>query len=395
MNISANPRRFSRVTFLAAVMAAALALTACGKGENAEAAAKPEGKEEAGHADGQLKLSAEEANRAGIRVEPITPQRLSSSIVVTASIQAVEDRVARISPRTEARIISAPAKLGDRVRAGQVLATLDSVAVGEAHASLVQAQSELRIAEADLRRAETLVKDEIIPRKEFLRAQSEREKAAAAVRAGSDRLRLLGGNTAVGRGVSGFTVVAPFAGTVIEKKATIGELANPSTPMFTIADLSQVWIVADLPEAALSKVQVGAAARVTVPSYPNQMFGGRVNYLGAVLNKESRTVAARIVVPNQDGRLKPDMFATATIEVTGDQRDVMSLPDAAVVIMQGQPSVFVLENGQYVVRPVQPGERAGGRTTITAGLRPGEQVVTAGAYDLKARKLKSQIGDAH
>lgn len=395
MKISAHLSRPTRLTLLAATMAAALALTACGKEDKAEAAAKPEAKEEAGHAEGPLKLSAEEASRAGVKAEPVSPQQLSSSIVVTATIQPDQDRVARVSPRTEARILSAPAKLGDRVRAGQVLATLDSVAVGEAYAALVQAQSELRIAETDLRRADALAKDEIIPRKDLLRAQSEREKAAAAVRAATDRLRLLGGNTDVGRGVSGFTVVAPFAGTVIEKKATIGELASPSAPMFTVADLNQVWIVADLPEAALAKVRVGAMARVSVPSYPDQLFGGRVSYIGASLNKESRTVAARIVVPNQDGRLKPDMFATATIEVTGDQREVVSLPDAAVVIMQGQPSVFVFEKGAYVQRQVQTGERAGGRTEITAGLRPGEQVVTAGAYELKARKQKSQLGEGH
>jgi cobalt-zinc-cadmium efflux system membrane fusion protein len=395
MKTSANGRRAVRLTLLTAAMAAMLTLSACGKDEKAEAAAKPEAKEAAGHAEGPLKLSAEEASRAGVKAEPISPQKLSSSIVVTATIQPDQDRVARVSPRTEARIISAPAKLGDRVKEGQLLATLDSVAVGEAHSALVQAQSELRIAETDLRRAEALAKDEIIPRKDLLRAQSEREKAAAAVRSASDRLRLLGGNASVTRGVSGFTVVAPFAGMVIEKKATIGELASPSAPMFTIADMSQVWIVADLPEAALSKVQVGAMARVSVPSYPNQTFGGRVSYIGASLNKESRTVAARIVAPNQDGRLKPDMFATATIDVAGDQREIMSLPDAAVVIMQGQPSVFVFEKDAYVQRQVQTGERAGGRTEITAGLRPGEQVVTAGAYELKARKQKSQLGEGH
>lgn len=394
MKISEHLRRATRLTLLTAAMTATLALTACGKEDKAEAA-KPEAKEEAGHSEGPLKLSAEEANRAGVKAEPVNPQKLSSSIVVTATIQPDQDRVARVSPRTEARILSAPAKLGDRVRAGQILATLDSVAVGEASAAYVQAQSELRIAEADLRRAEALAKDEIIPRKELLRAQSEREKSAAAVRAAADRVRLLGGNTNVGGGVSGFTVVAPFAGTVIEKKATIGELASPSAPMFTVADLNQVWIVADLPEAALAKVRVGAMARVSVPSYPDQLFGGRVSYIGAALNKESRTVAARIVVPNQDGRLKPDMFATATIEVTGDLREVMSLPDAAVVIMQGQPSVFVFEKGAYVQRQVQTGERAGGRTEITSGLRPGEQVVTAGAYELKARKQKSQLGEGH
>lgn len=394
--------RPARKKVVIAALAVALLAAAAGvamKGQSGAASSKEEHAEEGekGHnEDQELTLTSEEAARAGVKVEAIQPQKLTASLVVTASIQADQDRVARVAPRTGARIISAPAKLGDRVRAGQVLATLDSVEVGEAYANLVQAQSELRIAEADLRRAETLVKDEIIPRKDYLRAQSEREKAAASVRATTDKLRMLGGNPgASGRGVSGFAVIAPFAGSIIEKKATIGELASPSESMFTVADLSRVWIVADLPESALAQVRIGAQAKVAVPSYPDQLFGGRVSHIGAAVNKETRTVAARIEVPNADGRLKPDMFATATIDVGTEGREVLSLPDPAIVMMQGQPTVFVYEQGAYVPRAVQPGERSGGRTTVAAGLKPGEQVVTAGAYELKARKQKSQLGHGH
>lgn len=391
MNTSKKPR----LAAVSLAVALILSVTACGKNDNKAEAKAATGKE-AGHAEGDaVKLSAEEASRAGVKAEPLNAQKLASTIVLTATIQADQDRVARVAPRTEGRITSAPAKLGDRVRAGETLAVLDSVSVGEAYAALSQAQSELRIAEADFERAQALVADEIIPRKDFLRAQSERDKAAANVRAASGKLRLLGANPTAAGGVSRFAVAAPFAGTIIEKKATLGDLATPSAPLFTIADLSRVWIVADLPEAALAKVRVGAMARVTVPSYANDLFGGRVSYIGAALNKESRTVAARIEVPNTDGRLKPDMFATATIEVSGDNRDIMSLPDAAVVIMDGQPTIFVLENSGYVARKVQTGERMGGRTEITAGVKPGEQVVTAGTYELKARKQKSQLGEGH
>lgn len=120
--------------------------------------------------------------------------------------------------------------------------------------------------------------------------------------------------------------------------------------MFTVADLSRVWIQADLPEAALAKVQLGAKAKVNVPAYPSDTFDGQVGYIGAALSKDTRTVAARIEVVNADGRLKPEMFATATIEVTGDKRDVIALPDAAIVLMQGQPTVFVFFTGE---RPTQ------------------------------------------
>ncbi|MGH6625608.1 MAG: efflux RND transporter periplasmic adaptor subunit, partial [Burkholderiaceae bacterium] len=209
-------------------------------------------------------------------------------------------------------------------------------------------------------------------------------------------LRLLGGSrSAGGGGVSGFAVTAPFGGTVIEKKATLGDLAGTSEPIFTIADLSRVWIQADLPEAALAKVRVGANAKVSVDAYPGVTFDGRVTYIGAAVAKDTRTVAARIEVGNADGRLKPEMFATATIEAAGDKREVISLPDAAIVLMQGQPTVFVFEQGAYEMRVVEPGERTGGRTVLKAGIKAGEQVVTAGAFALKARKLKSQLGHGH
>ena len=375
-----------------------LALAGCGGGAKDDHAG--EKKEEHSEAETELTLTSEEAARAGVKVEEVKPQALRETLTVTATIRPDADRLAHVAARIEGRITSVPAKLGDRVRAGQTLALLDSVAVGEAHAAWVEAQANLGIAEADYQRAEALNAEEISPRKDYLRAKADRDKAAAALRAAADRLRLLGGApNASGAGVSAFAVTAPFAGTVIEKKATLGELASPSEPMFTVADLSQVWILADLPESALAKVRTGAGAKVSVSAYPGETFAGRVDLIGAALDKDSRTVAARIVVPNTDGRLKPEMFATATIEVTSgtgaERREVLSLPDAAIVMMQGQPTVFVYEQGAYEMRVVEPGERSGGRTVVKAGLKNGEQVVTEGAYALKARKLKSQLGHGH
>jgi cobalt-zinc-cadmium efflux system membrane fusion protein len=406
---AARPKRpVGLATNVALALALALSLAACGKGgakdehaaegdkHAAHAGEKKEGKE--GHAEGaeELTLTAEEAERAGVKVEAIKSESLGETLQVTATIRPDQDRLARVAPRIEGRILSAPAKLGDRVRAGQTLATLDSVDVAEAHATWVQSQTELRIAEADFKRAESLNAEEIIPRKDFLRAQADRDKAAAAVRNAADRLRLLGGaQAASGSAVAGFAVTAPFAGTVIEKKVTLGELGSPGEPMFTIADLSRVWIQADLPEAALAKVRMGANAKVTVTAYPGETFSGRVGHIGAMLDKETRTIAARIEVANADGRLKPEMFATATIEAGGDKREVIALPDAAIVLLEGQPTVFVYEQGAYEARQVDPGERVGGRTVLKSGVKAGDQVVTSGAYALKARKLKSQLGHGH
>ena len=319
---------------------------------------------------------------------------------MTATIRPNQDRIARIAPRVEGRVASVLANLGDTVRGGQTVATLDSLSVGEASSALLQAQSTVRVAEADFKRAAALNAEEIIPQREYLRAKSEHEKAEAALRAAEDRLRLLGVSPkqAAGHVQSMFPVTAPFAGTVIEKKATVGALSNPSEPLFVVADLSKVWIEANLAEAMLTKVRVGARAIVTLDAYPGEHFEGRVTYVASVLEKESRTIPARIEVDNPDRRLKPEMFATATIESAATatpKAQVLTVPDAAIVLMQGQPNVFVFEHGGYEQRAIEPGAKLGGRTVIKSGLAAGEQVVSAGTYALKARVLKSQIGDEH
>ena len=382
-------------------------LVACGgrdkpadaaKDATADSPAAKAGKEAAQSKEkGNLRLTDEEAKRAGIQLEPLHLASVADSITVTATVMANQDRVAHVAPRVDGRITVVSANLGDRVTAGRTLATLDSLAVGEAHSALLQGRSAYRVAQADFKRAESLVKDEIIPQKDFLRARADLEKASTEVRAAEDKLRLLG-VTAVGgedRARSTFPLVAPFAGTVIQKKATIGDLATPSEPLFTVADLSKVWIEASLPETALAKVHAGTGATVTVSAYPGERFAGRVTYLASALNKETRSVAARIEVDNGDGRLKLEMFATATIDTGGAGRQALTVPDAAVVLLQGQPTVFVGEPGGFEARPVELGDKLGGRTVVKSGVAAGEQVVAAGAYALKARVLKSQISDEH
>ena len=398
------PSARNRALLLLTSVAIAGTLVACGKGDNtapakaasAAAADKGEPKKEDGKEGGGLKLSAEEAQRAGIKVEALASQAFADSITVTATIRPNQDRIARVAPRVEGRIISVSAKLGDTVRAGQSLAVLDSLAIGEAQSALRQAQSNQHVAQSDFKRAESLNADEIIAQREFLKARSELEKTTSELRAAQDRLRLLGGSPqAGGAAVSTFALNAPLAGTIVQKAAIVGELGTPSTPLFTVADLSRVWIEANLTEDALSKVHVGAAAIVKVNAYPSEQFKGRVTYVASLLDKDSRTVPARIEVDNKDGRLKPEMFATAIIDTNGAKREALSVPDGAILLLQGQPTIFVAKGEGFESRAIEPGEKLSGRTVIKSGAAAGEKVVTAGAYALKARLLKSQIGDEH
>lgn len=391
----------SRAAVGAAIAALFLVLAGCshsddGKkpaaaaGASKSAEAKLTGAKE-GKEGGDLKLSPEEAKRAGIEVQVLQSQTQTDVVTVTATIKPNQDRIARVAPRVEGRVIRVSANLGDNVRVGQALATLDSVALGEAQSVLLQAQSAQRVAQADFQRAQTLAAEEIIPQREFLRARAALEKATAELRAAQDKLRLLGGTPGTGRAQADFQLHAPFAGTVIQKKATVGELATPADPLFTVADLSKVWIEANLTEELLARVRKGALATVTVGAYPEVRFPGRVTYIAGLLNPETRTISARIEVDNRDGRLKPEMFATAMIETGQPKGNALTVPDAAIVLMQGVPTIFVAKGDGYEPRPVELGEKSGGRTVIRSGAQAGDQVITAGAYALKARLLKSQI----
>ncbi|MBL8522729.1 MAG: efflux RND transporter periplasmic adaptor subunit [Betaproteobacteria bacterium] len=351
-------------------------------------------KDEKGHnEESGIKLSPEEIKIAGLKVEAIEERDVSDVVTVTATIQANQDRLARLAPRVPGRLVKVSANLGDRVAAGQVLATLDSIEVGEARSAYVQAETEARVAKAGFERAQRLQAEKIVSQKDFIRASAEQDKANAALRAAADKLAMLGVHPK-GDSVSMFPLTAPFAGVVIEKKAVLGELAQPDKSLFAIADLTTLWIEANLFEKDLQRVRVGNEAVVTSTAYPNETFKGRLTYIGGVLDKESRTIRGRIEVKNADGRLKPEMFASAAI-TTGSSKKGFSLPDTAVVLISEQPTIFVQEGERFEARPIEIAERLQGRVLVKAGVAAGDPVVMAGAYALKARLLKSQIGDSH
>lgn len=340
---------------------------------------------------GEIHLSAEELQQSNITFKNIQLEKVADQLILSANITANQDRIAFVAPRVEGKLIKVTANLGDQVKAGQSLAVIDSIQMGEVRAEYRQAQSELKLAEANFRRIDKLYKEEVVPQRQWLEVKNAYERAQTSSRAGADHLRILVGSSDTG--VSTYVITAPFSGVVIEKDAVMGELAKPESKLFTIADLSTVWIEADVSEKDLGKITVGSPVTVTVSSFPDESFKGKVSYISSIFDKQTRTVKARIELPNPDRKLRIDMFARAMVDLTSS-REALVLPQEAVLLVQGQSTVYIQTENGFEARPVEVGEQLNKGVVITSGLKSGEQVVISGAYALKSRQLKSQIGDA-
>lgn len=339
-----------------------------------------------------IKLSNTEIQQSGVTIAKVTKQPIQDQLSFTANILANQNKLAHVTPRIEGKLSKVIANLGDHVKTGQTLAEIDSIQMGEARAQFRSSKTDLALAQANFDRISKLYEDKVVPQKQFIESQSALERAKSALYADSERLRMYGG---LGQ-PSGSTYVlkAPFNGIVIEKNAVIGELANPADTIFTIADMSTVWIDADVPERDLQYLEVGKTASVTVTAYPDEVFTGKVSYLSSVVDKTTRTVKARIELPNADQKLRIDMFAKVVLNHSGT-KEVLVAPNTSVVMVQGIPNVYVSAEGGFKARAVELGARYNEYVEIKTGLTEDESIVQTGVYALKARQLKSQISDEH
>jgi cobalt-zinc-cadmium efflux system membrane fusion protein len=188
-------------------------------------------------------------------------------------------------------------------------------------------------------------------------------------------------------------IKAPAAGTVLARSVTPGTVVSPSSEMFVITDLSRLWVAAAVNEEHLAKLREGLTARVYVQAYPDRAFTGTLTKIGEGLDPATRTIQARIEVPNEKGLLKPEMYATVDI-LAGGSEPALLVPQSAPQEVNGQTAVFVYKGGgRFEVRPIATGRVIEGLLEVVAGLKDGEKIVTRGAFVLKSQLLKSTMGE--
>jgi cobalt-zinc-cadmium efflux system membrane fusion protein len=355
-----------------------------------------EGHDEAGI----VKMTAEVQKQNGVVVAAAKKQRIAGFISATGKVEANADRIAHVSPRIPGKLVSVKASLGDGVSAGQTLATLDSVELGEALNRYHQSKTKLTLAQSSMDRIKNLVEKKIAARKDILQAETDYKIAQTELHTDEERLSLYGiapsDLAGEGRKRPLLPVRSPIGGIITEKHAIVGELSDPSKSLYTVADLSSVWVTVDINEKDLAKVRKGQATVVTVGAFPDLKLKGRITYIADLVDQATRTVKARIEVVNPGRKLKPEMFATVELELAADAAPVLAVPEDALQELDGKKVVFIAENDAgFTARPVQTGRSACGLVEIVSGLKEGENYAVKGSFILKSEIKKGAMKDEH
>lgn len=353
------------------------------------------GHEEAGHADGEagsVRLSPEQLKTAGITVETAKAEPFSAALELPGQLQLNSEREARVIAPLGGRVRSVPVQVGMKVRAGAVLATLESRELADASAGLLAARERRVLAESTFLREEGLWQKKISAEQDYLAARRDLNEARIAEQGARQTLLALGISEADVAGIrsSGslahYRLRAPLAGTVLTRDLTLGEALGTDKTVFRIADLSSLWIELALPAGDLALVQRGQ--RVFV-SDGLQQGEGRVLFVQPELDAASRTGSVRVEIDNHDGRWRPGQFLRAQL-LGGKTTDVIAVPASALILLENRNVVFVESKDGFAVREVQPGRKAGGRVEILKGLAAGERYASGDVFLLKAELGKGE-----
>jgi cobalt-zinc-cadmium efflux system membrane fusion protein len=334
--------------------------------------------------------SAQTGRDAGIETRPAQPGRIARTLEVVGQLDFDRNRLAQLSARAEALVVSVPVDVGDEVKPGQPVVVLTSAAIGAEQGRLHAARARLDAAASALAREEQLAGSGLSPqrsldeaRRELAAAQAEHDAARAA----------LGAAGAAPEGGGGRHVLrAPFAGTVVARDAVAGRTAAAGQVLVEVADLSTMWAQLEVPEADAALVRPGQPVRIVLEGTRAEPREARISRVAPAVDPASRTVKARVELPNGDRSLKAGLFLRAEIRVTAD-RDALLVPREALQRAEGRTLVFV-RRGEGLFEPVavRTGEAAGELVEVVSGLEPRAEVVTAGAFLLKTEIMKDSIG---
>lgn len=388
--------RFLEVMRCLTICAIVVVTIAC---DNQPTAAISTGKPEAAPTSpGSVRLTREELSRLQPSLAPVVQGQILSHREFPATAEANQNELAEITTLIRGRVVKVHVDVGQDVKKGALLAMLHSVELGVAEGDYLKAAARLHEAELAHLRANDLYENMAVSLAELQRREAAMKTARAESREAKSRLELLGVPQAeIDRLERELTIKAdvplraPFEGRVIARNITRGEVVETNQKLFTVANLTDMWVIANVPEKDVHIIHKEDKVEVVLAAYPHAIFAGSITYIGDVLEPATRTMRLRVTVPNPHRLVKPEMFAIVRV-YTVTSPDMLSVPLAAIQDGPLGKMVFVQsEAGTFEARSVTLGNEESDTVIVLKGLKVGEQVVTKGSFALKSEMERHKI----
>jgi len=322
---------------------------------------------------------------------------LADRIQVPSRVQVDEERTAQVGSYVTGRIINMFVILGDYVQPGKPLARITSPDLTQSQLAYLRAVSRVTVTQKASDRARHLLAADAIPVAEVERRQSELEIAKAEMGAARDQLILFGMSESelkqinkTGKILPWLDIKASREGYVIARNVIVGQVIQPSDPLFQVADLSHVWVVGDVPEQIAREVALGQHVEINVPALTNTTLDGVIIFVSDTVNRLTRTVMTRVLVENPERKLKPDMLAN--MHITDPQHKSLVVPEAAIVRELNKDYVFVALNDNHFQRiPIELGNEVDGFRPVLKGLSADQKIVLEGAFHLDSERKLAEL----
>ena len=349
--------------------------------------------------EGKVQLGAEQVKSAGIVVNTVGPRTMQTVIELPGEVKADETRVAQVVPRLSGVVTDVLKKAGDRVGRGELMAVLSSRELADAKGQYLAAAHHVEFARVALEREEALWKKKITAERDYLEAKRVFDEAQLTLQLTGQKLRVLGVPAATlatlakapAEGLARYEIRSPLDGTVVERDVTIGEAVTADALIFTVADLTSVWVEVSVYAKDLGAVRQGQAA-VVISTDLGVEVTGRINFIGRLVGEQSRAATARLTLSNANGQWRPGLFVTVRL-VREETMVALAVAAEAIQTFRDWQVVFVKYGDWFEARPLELGRSDGKWVEVVSGLKPGEQYAAANSFAVKAEIGK--LGATH
>lgn len=358
--------------------------------------------EKDGHGEEKVvRLSDTEIKEFRIKIGKAGPGKIEVQLSLPGEVTANADRLVHVVPRVSGVVREVRKNIGDFVRAGDVMAVLESRELADIKANFLAAQEREKLARANFTREETLWKKKISAEQDYLEARRAHAEALIELRSSEQKLHAVGFTDAnLSRlpdqpemDYTKYVLTAPSTGTIIKKHIARGEVLKEDSEAFVIADLSSVWVNINVYQKDMVFIRKGQQVMISA-GHEIPDATGVISYVEPSVGEQTRTGVARVVLPNVKGQWRPGLFITARLMVK-ETEVLVAVPRTALQSMNGQDSLFIKTEEGFELIPVTVGKSDDRRIEIVSGLTAGQQFVEDGAFALKAQLSKSEFGDEH